>query len=210
MPGSTLLAPVSLPPNGILHLVPLGLVKVGNTKLHPSKTCTVVRNPYPSVVVFVSLAAHCPLDGWLMTMRASKLVLSNSFGSARILSYMRRMSKIPTHLSTARVSIQSAAFEDSFFSHRVSDVHQGIYSIFQRNLTTGATQTLVDAYPGGASRPELSHDRRTLAFVRRVRDQEALVLKYLLSCLLLHIPNLPIGIFTPGLCTMFGLDLLMI
>lgn len=57
------------------------------------------------------------------------------------------------------------------------DIHQGIYSIFQRNITTGRTKTLVDAYPGGASRPELSHDGRTLAFVRRVRDKEALVLK---------------------------------
>lgn len=53
----------------------------------------------------------------------------------------------------------------------------GIYAIFERNLTTGITKTLVDAYPGGASRPELSRDRRTLAFVRRVRDKEALVLK---------------------------------
>ncbi|KAF8164016.1 hypothetical protein BJ912DRAFT_1005132 [Pholiota molesta] len=57
------------------------------------------------------------------------------------------------------------------------DVHAGIYSIFQRNLTTGSTVTLVDAFPGGASRPELSRDGRTLAFVRRVRDKEALVLK---------------------------------
>ncbi|KXN82625.1 hypothetical protein AN958_02476 [Leucoagaricus sp. SymC.cos] len=57
------------------------------------------------------------------------------------------------------------------------DVHKGVYSIFKRNLTTGVTETLVDAYPGGASRPELSRDRRTLAFVRRVRDKEALVLK---------------------------------
>lgn len=37
---------------------------------------------------------------------------------------------------------------------------------------------LVDAFPGGATRPELSRDGRTLAFVRRVRDKEALVLKY--------------------------------
>ncbi|KAG6900438.1 hypothetical protein C0993_010485 [Termitomyces sp. T159_Od127] len=57
------------------------------------------------------------------------------------------------------------------------DVHQGIYAIFQKNLTTGQTKTLVDASPGGASRPELSRDGRTLAFVRRVRDKEALVLK---------------------------------
>ncbi|KAF9441331.1 hypothetical protein P691DRAFT_766420 [Macrolepiota fuliginosa MF-IS2] len=61
------------------------------------------------------------------------------------------------------------------------DAHSGIYSIFQKNLTTGSTETLVDAYPGGASRPELSRDGRTLAFVRRVRDKEALVLKDLQS-----------------------------
>jgi Tol biopolymer transport system component len=58
------------------------------------------------------------------------------------------------------------------------DVHKGIYSIFQYNLTTHVTTTLVDASPGGASRPELSRDGRTLAFVRRVRDKQALVLKY--------------------------------
>ena len=63
----------------------------------------------------------------------------------------------------------------------VVDVHRGIYAIFSRNLTTNRTETLVDAFPGGASRPELSRDGRTLAFVRRVRDKEALVLKYAIS-----------------------------
>jgi hypothetical protein len=58
-----------------------------------------------------------------------------------------------------------------------ADVHKGIYAIFLHNLTTGVTETLVDASPGGATRPELSRDQRTLAFVRRVRDKEALVLK---------------------------------
>ncbi|KAG2348382.1 hypothetical protein BDR05DRAFT_874491 [Suillus weaverae] len=67
------------------------------------------------------------------------------------------------------------------------DVHQGIYAIFQRNLTTGVEKTLVDAFPGGASRPILSRDRRTLAFVRRVRDKEALVLKDLNTGTLHHI-----------------------
>lgn len=57
------------------------------------------------------------------------------------------------------------------------DVHSGIYAIFQRNVTTGLTTTLVPSSPGGASRPELSRDKTTLAFVRRVRDKEALVLK---------------------------------
>ncbi|KAG8966486.1 hypothetical protein FRB90_010956, partial [Tulasnella sp. 427] len=61
------------------------------------------------------------------------------------------------------------------------DVYKGIYAIFSRNLTTGATEELVSASPGSASRPELAHDGRTLAFVRRVRDKEALVLKDLVS-----------------------------
>lgn len=59
----------------------------------------------------------------------------------------------------------------------LADVHKGVYALFITNLTTGSTETLVDASPGGASRPELSHDQRTLAFVRRVRDHEVLVLK---------------------------------
>jgi hypothetical protein len=58
-----------------------------------------------------------------------------------------------------------------------ADVHKGTYSIFSKNLTTGHTETLVKASPGGASRPELSRDGKTLAFVRRVRDKEALVFK---------------------------------
>ena len=45
-------------------------------------------------------------------------------------------------------------------------------------MTTKVTSTLVPSSPGGASRPELSRDGKTLAFVRRVRDKEALVLKY--------------------------------
>ncbi|RXW22236.1 hypothetical protein EST38_g3614 [Candolleomyces aberdarensis] len=57
------------------------------------------------------------------------------------------------------------------------DVHSGIYAIFQTNLTSKSTTRIVDSSPGGASRPELSRDGRTLAFVRRVRDKQALVLK---------------------------------
>ncbi|KAJ3545632.1 hypothetical protein NMY22_g2351 [Coprinellus aureogranulatus] len=61
------------------------------------------------------------------------------------------------------------------------DVHSGIYAIFQTNLTSQTTTRLVDSFPGGASRPELSRDGRTLAFVRRVRDKQALVLKDLVT-----------------------------
>ncbi|CAK5283098.1 unnamed protein product [Mycena citricolor] len=57
------------------------------------------------------------------------------------------------------------------------DVHKGIYSIFSHNITTGKTETLVSSSPGGASRPQLSRDQRTLAFVRRERDHELLVFK---------------------------------
>ncbi|PBK62923.1 hypothetical protein ARMSODRAFT_997185 [Armillaria solidipes] len=57
------------------------------------------------------------------------------------------------------------------------DVHNGIYAIFEKNLTSTRTVTLVDASPGGASRPELSRDGRTLAFVRRLGDHQMLVLK---------------------------------
>ncbi|KAF9025154.1 composite domain of metallo-dependent hydrolase [Hymenopellis radicata] len=57
------------------------------------------------------------------------------------------------------------------------DIHQGVYAIFSRNVTSGKDTVLVDAFPGGASRPELSRDKRTLAFVRRVRDHQVLVFK---------------------------------
>jgi hypothetical protein len=43
----------------------------------------------------------------------------------------------------------------------------------------------VDSNPGGASRPELSWDGKTLAYVTRVHDKEALVLKYVGS----HFPD---------------------
>ncbi|KAJ6581530.1 hypothetical protein B0H19DRAFT_1207473 [Mycena capillaripes] len=67
------------------------------------------------------------------------------------------------------------------------DVHQGIYSIFSLNITTQKVETLVSASPGGASRPELSPDGRTLAFVRRDRDHELLVFKDLQTGTIHHI-----------------------
>ncbi|KAG6836930.1 hypothetical protein H0H93_001092 [Arthromyces matolae] len=76
--------------------------------------------------------------------------------------------------------------DSSTFSYS-KDVHQGIYAIFQKNLTSDEITTLVDATPGGASRPELSRDGRTLAFVRRVRDKEALVLKDLSTGTIHHV-----------------------
>ncbi|KAJ3555991.1 hypothetical protein NM688_g2275 [Phlebia brevispora] len=69
------------------------------------------------------------------------------------------------------------------------DIHTGIYAIFCKNLTNGKTRTLVSSSPGGASRPELSRDGRSLAFVRRVRDNEALVIKDLVTGTIHHIWN---------------------
>lgn len=69
-----------------------------------------------------------------------------------------------------------------FYKFVSTDVHKGIYSIFARNLTSGEEEVLADTFPGGASRPTLSRDGRTLAFVRRVRDKEALVLRYVFFC----------------------------
>ncbi|KAJ7593490.1 hypothetical protein C8J56DRAFT_931194 [Mycena floridula] len=76
--------------------------------------------------------------------------------------------------------------DSSHFTYN-KDTHKGICAIFSHNLTTKHTETLVDASPGGASRPELSRDGRTLAFVRRFRDYEALVLKDLVTGTLRHI-----------------------
>ncbi|KAK0210254.1 hypothetical protein DFS33DRAFT_1378240 [Desarmillaria ectypa] len=67
--------------------------------------------------------------------------------------------------------------QDSYIISEGKDVHKGVYSIFSLNVTSGEEETLVNAFPGGASRPQLSRDGRTLAFVRRVRDHEVLVLK---------------------------------
>ncbi|CCM03690.1 uncharacterized protein FIBRA_05835 [Fibroporia radiculosa] len=75
---------------------------------------------------------------------------------------------------------------DGAFSYS-KDVHMGVYAIFSTNLTSQRTTTLVDAFPGGATRPELSRDGRTLAFVRRVRDKEALVFKDLETGTIHHI-----------------------
>ncbi|KAH8830826.1 hypothetical protein DL96DRAFT_1594464 [Flagelloscypha sp. PMI_526] len=67
------------------------------------------------------------------------------------------------------------------FWHYGKDIHKGIYAIKMFNLSDETTETLVEALPGGASRPELSRDQRTLAFVRRVRDKEMLVLRDMLT-----------------------------
>jgi hypothetical protein len=61
------------------------------------------------------------------------------------------------------------------------DVHKGINAIFLYNRTTDTVEQLVDAFPGGANVPRLSRDGKTLAYVKRLREKEVLVLKDLTS-----------------------------
>lgn len=78
------------------------------------------------------------------------------------------------------------------------DVHAGINAVFLLNITTGTISELVGAAasaankpasPGGANTPRLSHDGRTLAFVRRFKEKSVLVLKDMRSGTIQHIWN---------------------
>ena len=46
--------------------------------------------------------------------------------------------------------------------------------MFLRNITAGTEEEINTATPGGASRPQLSHDRKTLAYVKRVESRSVL------------------------------------
>ncbi|ETS86262.1 hypothetical protein PFICI_00090 [Pestalotiopsis fici W106-1] len=70
------------------------------------------------------------------------------------------------------------------------DVHAGINAVYSLDLSNSHVTELVaaaasapnqPASPGGASMPRLSHDGKTLAFVRRVDDKSVLVLKHMES-----------------------------
>ncbi|KIK54543.1 hypothetical protein GYMLUDRAFT_206518 [Collybiopsis luxurians FD-317 M1] len=76
---------------------------------------------------------------------------------------------------------------DEYVTSESKDIHKGVFAIFSRNLTTGKEETLVGAFPGSASRPELSRDGRSLAFVRHVGEHEVLVIKDLYSGSLYHL-----------------------
>lgn len=55
------------------------------------------------------------------------------------------------------------------------DPNSQIYVIKRLNLKTGETETVTGG-PGGACRPQISRDGKTLAFIRRVREQSVLYL----------------------------------
>eukprot|EP00735_Rhodelphis_limneticus_P002371 TRINITY_DN1321_c0_g1::TRINITY_DN1321_c0_g1_i1::g.20035::m.20035 TRINITY_DN1321_c0_g1::TRINITY_DN1321_c0_g1_i1::g.20035 ORF type:complete len:1153 (+),score=393.41,sp/Q3SGT4/TOLB_THIDA/27.36/5e-06,Amidohydro_5/PF13594.1/1e-11,Amidohydro_5/PF13594.1/5.1e+03,PD40/PF07676.7/1.3e+03,PD40/PF07676.7/1.7e+03,PD40/PF07676.7/2.8e+02,PD40/PF07676.7/0.00012,PD40/PF07676.7/24,PD40/PF07676.7/2.8e+03,PD40/PF07676.7/2.4,PD40/PF07676.7/2.4,PD40/PF07676.7/1.2e+04,PD40/PF07676.7/2.2e+03,PD40/PF07676.7/3.6e+03,Ami len=65
---------------------------------------------------------------------------------------------------------------DSYEFNYSKDVHKGIYTIFRYSFATGAIEAVAGG-TGGASRPVVSHDSKTLAFVRRVMFSTTLVLQ---------------------------------
>ncbi|KAJ7224315.1 hypothetical protein GGX14DRAFT_649568 [Mycena pura] len=153
-------------------------------RFHPSGTRIIATKWYTSSR---SLGAG---EGWEYSVPASGDNSTISAGSgARVLGRKLPLGWAPEQYGQQQIGPEQFIWrgEDSvIFSKNVidqtafaysKDVHTGIYSIFSLNLTTQGMETLVDAFPGGASRPELSPDGRTLAFVRRDRDHELLVFK---------------------------------
>lgn len=54
------------------------------------------------------------------------------------------------------------------------NVHETIYQTFLRNTTSQTEEVIETVTPGGASRAQLSHDGKTLAYVKRVESRSVL------------------------------------
>lgn len=67
----------------------------------------------------------------------------------------------------------------AFFEYN-KDPYAGIYAIRSVNLETGESEGVTGG-PGGAVRPLLSRDGKTLAFARRIREKQVLMLRDLAS-----------------------------
>lgn len=65
---------------------------------------------------------------------------------------------------------------DSTYWNYNKDPHAGIFAISRLNLSTKASEQLAGG-PGGAARPVLSKDGKTLAFIRRIYENTTLVIK---------------------------------
>ena len=63
-------------------------------------------------------------------------------------------------------------YPGGFFKYN-KDPNSQIYAINRYNLQDGKIERVTGG-PGGAIRPVISHDGKTLAFVRRVREKSAL------------------------------------
>ena len=66
-----------------------------------------------------------------------------------------------------------------FFEYN-KDVYAGVYAIRAVNIETGESEGITGG-PGGAVRPVVSRDGKTLAFARRIRDKQVLMLRDLAS-----------------------------
>ncbi|KAF5379903.1 hypothetical protein D9757_007185 [Collybiopsis confluens] len=167
---------------------------VSNPRFHPSGNRIITSKWYTARV---TIAAS---EGWeypLPDLSAEQQPNSISSGSGRrVLGRTLPRGMIPSHYEEyANQQIGPEQFIwagddrlifaknviDEYVTSDGKDIHKGVFSIFSRNLTTGKEETLVDAFPGGASRPELSHDGRSLAFVRHSGKHELLVVKDLHS-----------------------------
>ena len=67
----------------------------------------------------------------------------------------------------------------AFFEYN-KDPYAGIYAIRAVNIETGESETVTGG-PGGAVRPVISRDGKRLAFSRRIRDKQVLMLRDLAS-----------------------------
>ncbi|KIY66625.1 composite domain of metallo-dependent hydrolase [Cylindrobasidium torrendii FP15055 ss-10] len=137
----------------------------------------------------VTLAAS---EGWeydASTLSAGQKLLGRTLPVGKTVENYGDMQIGPEQFiwRTEETLIYSKNVADDFFIGEDHDVHRGVYAIFSRNMTSGKETRIVDAFPGGASCPQLSRDKRTLAFVRRVRDNEVLALLDLETGTLRHI-----------------------
>lgn len=101
-----------------------------------------------------------------------------------------------THTGDGIIFTRNVKDDDSGKFSYNKDVHAGINAVFLLNTITNETSELVGtaasaanrpASPGGANTPRLSHDGRTLAFVRRVKEKSVLILKDMRSGTIHHV-----------------------
>lgn len=138
---------------------------------------------------------------WEFPLRRDSLELLPERGGTRVISRKLPAAWPPSQYPESQLGAEQARYSPSgdgiIFTRNVrdddkgkfsynKDVHAGINAVFFRDTSTGEETQLVaatasapnkPASPGGASMPRLSHDGRTLAFVRRVDDKSVLVLK---------------------------------
>lgn len=138
---------------------------------------------------------------WEFPLRSGTSELLPERDGTRIISRRLPAAWAPEQYPESQIGAEQARYgpdgEGIFFTRNVrdddkgkfsynKDVHAGINAVFFLNTSTGEEMQLVAAVasapnkpasPGGASMPRLSHDGRTMAFVRRVDDKSVLVLK---------------------------------